>query len=863
MTALGAPPGVRYPPRTPPKDNLNRSINTPSPSSERYPVDAEGYRIRGSPLSPLHVNASSEYNVSQKSYQLTETYSAASPHSGALSAEQTPYPSTQYQPRARTSENQSFARNVASKRQDEPDIPLDVQQPPASLLASLQNRELSSPRIVPSKGYSPLLRNVSDEGIQNGRLHTRSTSDGSVRSYRSDGSNGEIQQRRWSPSPVQNHHLSPHSANRARFSSEQARNMGNWTRHGRSLSDGSIRSIESDGSLGHTGEILQHRALPPVPLFGDGNTEGNKNNSYTEEAQQYRALPPAPSFGDGNNAGNRNSSYTEEAQQHRALPPAPSFGDGNNAGNRISSYTDEAQQHRALPPAPSFGDGNIASNRNTNHTGEAIKHGALPPAPLFSDEDTAAKKDTGRTEEASQPGQLAPSVLEYHHLSPQVRLVDDEELDAINASRQSRSPAIQLTGTAEDYSNSQAEQRKTPPFLGDHVSRPTSAFSSTSEALSRGRAHSPNYSPGKDPRAASSHGGKSPDNRSSWQDLLTVSYPQPAPAANLNNSHLQNAVGSNASLLSTRQTLEMYRANVKKTNDPAIQYEFAIFMVNAVQEARAQGQNLDPPRQQSPSPGKDRIGTDTPEPTPNSGLLKEAREILQRLADKSYPFAQYYLADGYASGLFNNGKPDNDRAFPLFVAASKHGHAEAGYRTALCYEYGWGTRSDPQKAVQFYRQSASKKHPGAMERLGRACLAGELGLGNRYREGVKWLKRAAESADFQYNSAPYELGLLHEKGYGEDLFRDESYAAQLFVQSAELGHAEANYRLGDAYEHGKLNCPRDPALSVHYYNGAAQREHPLAMMALCAWYMVGAEPVLEKDEAEAYEWAKKAAEAGK
>ena len=36
----------------------------------------------------------------------------------------------------------------------------------------------------------------------------------------------------------------------------------------------------------------------------------------------------------------------------------------------------------------------------------------------------------------------------------------------------------------------------------------------------------------------------------------------------------------------------------------------------------------------------------------------------------------------------------------------------------------------------------------------------------------------------------------------------------------------------------------------------------MAQMALCAWYMVGIEPLLEKDENEAYEWAKKAAESG-
>jgi len=325
------------------------------------------------------------------------------------------------------------------------------------------------------------------------------------------------------------------------------------------------------------------------------------------------------------------------------------------------------------------------------------------------------------------------------------------------------------------------------------------------------------------------------------------------------------AVGENASLLSTKTTLDMYRANVKKTNDPTIQYEFAVFMISAAQEM-GPGGLVDDSRQPSPRPNRDIEGPHVDNSTnadSQKEMFREARNILQKLSDRSYPFAQYYLADGYASGLFNKGVEDNDRAFPLFVAASKHGHAEAGYRAALCYEFGWGSRKDPNKAVQFYRQSASKNHPGAMSRLGRACLVGDMGLGNRYREGLKWLKRAAESADFQYNAAPYELGLLHETGFGDDIFQDEAYAAQLFTQSADLGHVEANYRLGDSYEHGKLSCPKDPALSVHFYTRAAEREHPFAMMALCAWYMVGAEPVLEKDENEAYEWARKAAETGK
>ena len=395
-------------------------------------------------------------------------------------------------------------------------------------------------------------------------------------------------------------------------------------------------------------------------------------------------------------------------------------------------------------------------------------------------------------------------------------------------------------------------------LLGANLSRPQSTYSSGGSDAPRRT-----LSPGQHSlaRTPSPHNRSSPDNRPmSYVDLLNVPYPQPPPAtSNLDNAHLRSSVGENASLLSTKKTLDMYRANVKKTSDPTIQYEFAIFMITTAQEqATARGIDINSKLPNSPRIAAKDMDSDA---SPQE-MLREARSILQKLSDRSYPFAQYYLGDGYASGLFNKGNPDNDRAFPLFIAASKHGHAEAGYRAALCYEFGWGCRKDFQKAVQFYRQSASKNHPGAMSRLGRACLVGDMGLGHREREGLKWLKRAAESADFQYNSAPYELGLLHETGYGDDIFKDESYAAQLFTQSADLGHVEANYRLGEAYELGKLSCPKDPALSVHFYTGAASRGHPVAMMALCAWYMIGAEPVLEKDENEAYQWARQAAECG-
>jgi len=129
-------------------------------------------------------------------------------------------------------------------------------------------------------------------------------------------------------------------------------------------------------------------------------------------------------------------------------------------------------------------------------------------------------------------------------------------------------------------------------------------------------------------------------------------------------------------------------------------------------------------------------------------------------------------------------------------------------------------------------------------------------------EGVNWLKRAAEAATTLYPNAPYELGLLHEYGHKDVVFPDERYAVELFAKAADLGHAEAAFRLGEAYEYGRMGCPEDAGLSIHYYSQSARAGNPSAMLSLCAWYMVGAPDVLEKSDEEAFAWAQQAAQAG-
>lgn len=484
-----------------------------------------------------------------------------------------------------------------------------------------------------------------------------------------------------------------------------------------------------------------------------------------------------------------------------------------------------ASQHPYGHTPASSGSWSVVENQVKEESQDPRKHGSSREP-----EGLSHNSSSRGSLESDAPNSDGYEPLTYHH----------QQQQQSTANARHSTLGMNLAGNPSGSTDKLAVRRS-------RVSRPLSNYSSTSEVGGGSHRRNLSASPYMQGRTSSRNSSGSPDNRSlSVLDLLNSSYPQPGPnAPQFDNSHLRSSVGNNASLLSHKQTFEMYLANVKKTDEPAVQYEFAVFMINSMREMPA-------------------VDLEDSTSITRQRLMRESKSILQRLADRSYPFAQYYLADGYASGLFNKGKEDYERAFPNFLAASKHGHVEACYRTALCYEFGWGVRVDGGRAVQFYRQAASKNHPGAMLRMAKACLAGDMGLGKRYRDGITWMKRAAESADAQYNSAPYELGCMHETGYGDDVFKDESYAAQLFTKAAELGHIEAAYRLGDAYEHGKLNCPRDPALSIHFYTSAAQSgQHPLAMMALCAWYLVGAEPVLEKDENEAYEWATRAAALGK
>ncbi|CAI4037184.1 hypothetical protein SMKI_02G0510 [Saccharomyces mikatae IFO 1815] len=325
--------------------------------------------------------------------------------------------------------------------------------------------------------------------------------------------------------------------------------------------------------------------------------------------------------------------------------------------------------------------------------------------------------------------------------------------------------------------------------------------------------------------------------------------------ADLSHQMISRYLGgkNNASLVPRLKTIEMYRQNVKKSKDPEVLFQYAQYMLQTaltIESSNALVQDSDKAGNVSQSDLKIQF-------------LKEAQSYLKKLSIKGYSDAQYLLADGYSSGAF--GKIENKEAFALFQAAAKHGHIESAYRASHCLEEGLGTTRDSRKSVNFLKFAASRNHPSAMYKLGLYSFYGRMGLPsdvNTKLNGVKWLSRAAARANELTAAAPYELAKIYHEGFLDVVIPDEKYAMELYIQAASLGHAPSATLLAQIYETGNDTVGQDTSLSVHYYTQAALKGDPVAMLGLCAWYLLGAEPAFEKDENEAFQWALRAANAG-
>lgn len=302
--------------------------------------------------------------------------------------------------------------------------------------------------------------------------------------------------------------------------------------------------------------------------------------------------------------------------------------------------------------------------------------------------------------------------------------------------------------------------------------------------------------------------------------------------------------------VSQDDTLELYRQNAKKSSDPHVQLEFAKFLI---QLSSSIVLNDD---------------TDDFSIESKASLLEEGLKWIKKLASSGvgmgkapYGEAQYMLAECYGNGWLSV-EVDLEKAFSLYIQASKQNHVAATYRAAICYEVGAGTKKDPSRAVQFYKKSAALGDIAAQYKVAMILLNGTMNTIKNEREGIVWLRRAANDASAENPEALHELAIIYEKGGVPSVIQDEKYARELYTKCANLGYAPSQFKLGYCFEFGSLTCEIDARRSIAWYSRAADQGHSEAELALSGWYLTGSENILQQSDAEAYSWARKAADNG-
>lgn len=241
-------------------------------------------------------------------------------------------------------------------------------------------------------------------------------------------------------------------------------------------------------------------------------------------------------------------------------------------------------------------------------------------------------------------------------------------------------------------------------------------------------------------------------------------------------------------------------------------------------------------------------------------LREDAMKVTNFLADQLHPRAQFMRGMWYEFGKF--GYPvDKPESFQCYKRASERGYQRANYRVGMQFESG----NDPLTAIKYYKMAADAGDSAACYRLGMMTLLGQHGQMQDYEEGLQLIYAAAQTADDNAPQGAYVLGML-QAGELPQVKVPEHYL-QKNVQSAKvnieraafLGFAKAQVRMGAAYELGELNCPFDPALSLHYNALAARQGEVDAEMAISKWFLCGHEGVFEKNEELAFTFAQRAA----
>lgn len=205
-------------------------------------------------------------------------------------------------------------------------------------------------------------------------------------------------------------------------------------------------------------------------------------------------------------------------------------------------------------------------------------------------------------------------------------------------------------------------------------------------------------------------------------------------------------------------------------------------------------------------------------------------EWFQKAVESGNPQAAYELAQLIHSG---NGVPQDDKqaaklyakALAAFLSTEQdHRDSSLEYRIGKMFEYGLGTRADPEKAASWYKLAADSGNGSAQYRYSLFSRETQPLAENRYFHMALQTflreERESQNADREYRIARM-LTQLDTASDGEGESPYAPAAAQWYQKSADNGNAKAAFEFARLTERGP-NADRQQEITRRYYARALE-----------------------------------------
>ncbi len=178
--------------------------------------------------------------------------------------------------------------------------------------------------------------------------------------------------------------------------------------------------------------------------------------------------------------------------------------------------------------------------------------------------------------------------------------------------------------------------------------------------------------------------------------------------------------------------------------------------------------------------------------------LDQALSWYQNAAEQDNSHAQARLARWYYYG--DGPLPeDNDQAFLLAKKAAEKGEQTVWAILAECYERGFGTKKNEEKAFKWYKKAAVEADsPISQYKVAFWYYNGNAPVKKNGREAYRWAKKSAEHGNA---SGQMLVGMCFDEGTGVQM--NKSTAFDWYLKAAQQGLAIAQRFVGIDYMIGE------------------------------------------------------------